>query len=360
MKTALLILHNKLKENKSYEKYVLREISKKHIDIDTILHIDDNNNELPFLMEEFISDYDNVIILSSEQNHAIAAKILSTLSSRDVLYVGDDVFIQGCEKEENSFMIQIDKCNINLIKLTIGEKLPNILCPKNVYFKFCIYDVDNESLDILLSPIASELDISFESVNLLENLTLISVKNDSDKIDDFIKACGNLFGGKLIKNADIIKHCALKLIVNNKQITFAESCTGGHLSKDFCAYDGVSDVFLGSFVAYSAKTKKAWLNVDNANLKDALIYSQNCTTQMAQGALKATKSNYAIATSGVFGKNDDMGVKSGSVFISVVSDDGRSLHERLELKGDRIYMQECASLAAFMLLIKLDEEMFLD
>lgn len=360
MKTLLAILYPELRENKFYLNYILRAINKKHISIDTILFIENDNNDLPFLLEDMVGKYDNIILLSSEKNHTIATKILSTLSGKDIMYVNDDLFLEGSKRGENSFLIELEKCNINLLKVNVGDSLPDILCPKTTYFKFCVYDVDNESLDILLSPIALELQIKFESTALLDNLTLITIKEENKNIDEFIKACKNLFSKKVIENADIIKHCALKLITNNKQITFAESCTGGNISKSLCSYEGVSDVFLGSFVSYSAKTKKAWLNVDNANLKDALIYSQNCTMQMAYGALKATKSNYAIATSGVVGKNDDMGVKSGSVFVSVVSDDGKSLHERLTLKGDRIYMQECASLAAFVLLIKLDENLFLN
>ena len=360
MKTILLIFANEIKNNKAYINYILRVLEKQHIDVDEIKFIQDDNNEIPFLLEEMTQSCKNIIILSNEKNHAMITKILSTLSSKDVVLENGELFLNGCTKEENSFLVQVGNCQINLVKIIAGHNIPNILCEKNTLVKFCVYDIDSESLQILISPVASELEIEFESIYLLENLTLIHIKNATDNTDKFIRACKNLFSGKLIKNQDIVKHCALKLMLNNKQVTFAESCTGGTISKMLCAYDGVSDVFLGSFVTYSNKAKKAWLNVDNKNLKDSLVYSQNCTTQMAYGALKATKSNYAIATSGVVGKTDDMGVKSGTIFISVVSDDGKALHERLELKGDRIYMQECASLAAFMLLIKLDEKIFLN
>lgn len=85
------------------------------------------------------------------------------------------------------------------------------------------------------------------------------------------------------------------------KISLAESCTGGQLSAAFSAHAGVSDVFLGSVVAYSNHLKHEFLGVESRSILQYGAVSNEVALQMARGIQNKTQSDYTIAITGIAG-----------------------------------------------------------
>lgn len=88
-----------------------------------------------------------------------------------------------------------------------------------------------------------------------------------------------------------------------KKITLsvAESCTGGHLAARLTRLPGASQYFLGSIVAYSNALKRTLLGVSDSLLKEKGAVSKECVTQMWNGLLTCTQSDYGVSVSGITG-----------------------------------------------------------
>lgn len=84
-------------------------------------------------------------------------------------------------------------------------------------------------------------------------------------------------------------------------ISFAESCTGGQLSSAFSEHPGVSDVFLGSVVAYHNHFKHDFLAVPSQVILQNGAVSNEVALLMARGLKAKSKSDYVIAITGIAG-----------------------------------------------------------
>lgn len=109
-----------------------------------------------------------------------------------------------------------------------------------------------------------------------------------------------------------------KLRESGKKITVAESCTGGHISSLITAIPGSSDVYNGGIVCYSNNIKISTLGVKEETLKNHGAVSMQCAQEMAEGARKLFKSDYAIATTGIAGPTGGSNEKPiGTIWIAV-------------------------------------------
>ena len=107
---------------------------------------------------------------------------------------------------------------------------------------------------------------------------------------------------------------------SNKTISFAESCTGGALSKRIVLIPGASEVFHGSIVSYSNNSKINLLNVKMEDIKKYSVVSQKVAKEMAVNAMKIFNSDYSISTTGNAGpRTSDNLSKIGDCFISIAS-----------------------------------------
>jgi nicotinamide-nucleotide adenylyltransferase len=106
------------------------------------------------------------------------------------------------------------------------------------------------------------------------------------------------------------------LNTNKLTISTAESCTGGAISRALISYSGASNFFKGAIVAYSPKIKQDILKVNPKTISSFGLVSLNVAEEMARGALKLFKTNYAIATTGYA---DPSGVNSGTVCVAVAN-----------------------------------------
>ena len=104
---------------------------------------------------------------------------------------------------------------------------------------------------------------------------------------------------------DDIVALARQVIAENaalgRKVVLAESCTGGLVAAALTEIAGSSAVLEGSFVAYANAAKQRLLGVP-ADIVDTFgAVSVACAWAMAQGALKRSDADVAVAISGIAG-----------------------------------------------------------
>lgn len=135
-------------------------------------------------------------------------------------------------------------------------------------------------------------------------------------------------------------------------ITCAESCTGGLLSGRIINVPGVSDVYKAGFVTYSNKAKHKLLRVRNSTLKKYGAVSPQTAWEMAVGAARVTKSDVALAVTGIAGPDGGTPEKPvGLVYIGC-SVKGKVSVKKYHFSGDRSQIRESTVAAALRLLRK--------
>jgi len=113
------------------------------------------------------------------------------------------------------------------------------------------------------------------------------------------------------------------LIAEKKTLSVSESCTGGAISASITAISGASECFLGGVIAYSNELKVDLLGVSMESLQTHGAVSESVVTEMAQGALLRTRSDYAISTSGIAGPSGGTEEKPvGTVWMALAGPRG--------------------------------------
>jgi nicotinamide-nucleotide amidase len=103
-------------------------------------------------------------------------------------------------------------------------------------------------------------------------------------------------------------------------LSVAESCTGGYISHLFTQHAGSSKVFFGGAVSYANAIKESALGVKPETLTTYGAVSEETVVEMAEGALRNFKSDYAIAVTGIAGPDGGTPDKPvGTVWIAAAS-----------------------------------------
>jgi nicotinamide-nucleotide amidase len=129
------------------------------------------------------------------------------------------------------------------------------------------------------------------------------------------------------------------LFPKNQTVAVAESMTGGLLSHRFTQNPGASAYFLGGIVAYSSRSKVQLLGVDPKALEQKGAVSEMVARQMAEGALHAFGSDWALAITGIAGPSGGSREKPIGTVCYAISGVGRDtlawthLHKEVERKA---------------------------
>ncbi len=137
---------------------------------------------------------------------------------------------------------------------------------------------------------------------------------------------------------------------NHRKFAVAESCTGGMVSAALTEISGASEVFERGFITYSNLSKTELLGVDAALIKKYGAVSKETATAMAEGALKNSDADMAVAITGVAGP--DGGTKEkpvGLVYIALAMRDETTAEEH-RFTGNRNAVRSGAALRALELL----------
>ena len=100
-------------------------------------------------------------------------------------------------------------------------------------------------------------------------------------------------------------------------VSVAESLTAGGLGHAITQIAGASEVFLGGVIAYSPSSKVEMLGVSAKTIEDFTIVSEEVAIEMAEGARKKFGTTWGIATTGIAGPGDYMGIPEGSVWVAI-------------------------------------------
>ncbi|MBE6171913.1 MAG: competence/damage-inducible protein A [Enterococcus faecium] len=136
-----------------------------------------------------------------------------------------------------------------------------------------------------------------------------------------------------------------------KTVTAAESLTAGGFQSALGAIPGVSQVFSGGFVTYSAETKAKLLGIDPDLLEQFGTVSKECAEQMAIRARQLVGTDYAVAFTGVAGPDTLEGHPAGTVWLAVASKEGVETKE-CHFTRDRSAIRNSAIMQGFDLLRK--------
>ncbi|EFN8416023.1 TPA: nicotinamide-nucleotide amidase [Escherichia coli] len=119
-------------------------------------------------------------------------------------------------------------------------------------------------------------------------------------------------------------------------VTTAESCTGGWVAKVITDIAGSSAWFERGFVTYSNEAKAQMIGVREETLAQHGAVSEPVVVEMAIGALKAARADYAVSISGIAGPDGGSEEKPvGTVWFAFATVRGEGITRRECFSGDR-------------------------
>lgn len=138
-------------------------------------------------------------------------------------------------------------------------------------------------------------------------------------------------------------------------IATAESCTGGLIAASLAAVPGASGALERGFITYSNEAKTELLDVPAELIAQRGAVSREVALAMAEGALKHSRADIAVAVTGVAGPDGGSVEKpAGLVHLAAARRGGARLHEEKRL-GDigRHEIQAQAVAEAFAIMRRL-------
>lgn len=119
------------------------------------------------------------------------------------------------------------------------------------------------------------------------------------------------------------------------RIATAESCTGGLVAGAVTAVAGSSDWFDRGFVTYSDQAKVDALAVPPRTLERFGAVSEEAARAMAQGALRGSRAQWAVAVTGIAGPSGGTPDKPVGTICFAWAGPGGIDALRTRLEGDR-------------------------
>ena len=140
------------------------------------------------------------------------------------------------------------------------------------------------------------------------------------------------------------------LTEREETLALAESCTGGYISHLLTNVPGASVVFSGGLVTYSNVAKEKFLGINPATLDRYGAVSEPVAREMAEGARRASGTDYGLAVTGIAGPGGGSVEKPvGTVFIAAASAQGSVVRRQFN-PGERLAFKETTARQALELL----------
>ncbi len=119
-------------------------------------------------------------------------------------------------------------------------------------------------------------------------------------------------------------------------VAVAESLTAGGVGHALTTVPGASSVFLGGMISYTSEVKVNFLGVSPKTIEQYSVVSEEVANEMAAGVLEKFGSTWAIATTGIAGPGDYMGIREGTVWIAICGPVCQTLHLTLDSGRDGV------------------------
>ena len=138
------------------------------------------------------------------------------------------------------------------------------------------------------------------------------------------------------------------------RIATAESCTGGMVSAALTDIAGSSDVFERGFVTYSNESKQAMLGVPADTIAAHGAVSTETARAMAEGAIRNSRADIAVAITGVAGPGGGSVEKPvGLVCFAIARKGQATQHRRVQFDdGGRTAIRQDATRTALEMLLE--------
>ena len=123
---------------------------------------------------------------------------------------------------------------------------------------------------------------------------------------------------------DQLEESVVHLLTSRKQtLALAESCTGGFIAHRITNVPGASAILWGGAVSYANEAKVKIFGVNPATLATYGAVSEETAREMAAGALKIGRADFALSVTGIAGPDGGTAEKPvGTVFIGLASREG--------------------------------------
>lgn len=140
-----------------------------------------------------------------------------------------------------------------------------------------------------------------------------------------------------------------------RRIALAESCTGGLVAAALTEIPGSSAVLDRGFVTYSNEAKQECLGVSSDIIETFGAVSIACAWAMAEGALRNSRADVAVAVSGIAGPEGGTQLKPVGTVVFARAERGGARDPDGDLRtlggSDRSAIRLQAALAALELLL---------
>jgi nicotinamide-nucleotide amidase len=113
------------------------------------------------------------------------------------------------------------------------------------------------------------------------------------------------------------KNVIASLEARGETLSVAESITAGGLGSAITSMPGASQVFLGGVIAYSNDVKINILGIDGALIEKYGVVSEEVAIAMADAVRAKFGTTWGIATTGIAGPGDYLGMPEGRVWVAI-------------------------------------------
>ena len=178
-------------------------------------------------------------------------------------------------------------------------------------------------------------------------------KNAKKLVKPVIKEIKNRLGDSVFtthEETSLEQSVVELLLANSLTVTTAESCTGGLIAGRLINVPGVSEIFKSGYITYSNKAKRKIIGVKRKSLEKYGAVSAQVVREMAEGVAAYTKSDVAVAVSGIAGPDGGTPEKPVGLVYIAVSVCGQVTVKDYHFSGNRAKVRESSVASALILM----------
>ncbi|HKL58614.1 MAG TPA: nicotinamide-nucleotide amidohydrolase family protein [Sphaerochaeta sp.] len=187
-------------------------------------------------------------------------------------------------------------------------------------------------------------------------ISLYLVGSVEERRQEMVQRLRSLVGPSLVADGDVMPANVLTDLLKAKGATIScsESCTSGYVAKLLTDESGSSAWFWGGAVTYSNEAKMKMLGVKVSTLLSYGAVSGECASEMAEGILQVSGTDYALSITGIAGPTGGSEEKPiGMVWLGFAAKGKPTQVVKLQFTSwGRVSVRRKASVAALILASK--------
>ncbi|MBI9093587.1 MAG: nicotinamide-nucleotide amidohydrolase family protein [Sphaerochaeta sp.] len=217
------------------------------------------------------------------------------------------------------------------------------------YSTFLLAEAKLEELCRQVAPEGIQWGTRFQDLKI----SLYLVGDSEERRQEMAQSLRSLVGPALIVDGDVMPAALLTDLLRSKAqtISCAESCTSGYVAKLLTDEGGSSSWFWGGAATYSNDAKMKMLGVKERTLRTYGAVSGECASEMAEGILEVSGTDYALSITGIAGPAGGSAEKPvGMVWVGFAAKGRKTQTVKLQFTSwGRVSVRRKASVAALIL-----------